>query len=99
MTKPAAEPNAEYCALCRAPASAARHGDHVVAVCPDCAVNALPALIADAIELPAGRGFDVAKLRWLEVERAFWKAIAARGLRRGKARAMVQGIINTEGAK
>lgn len=81
MTKRAAEPNAEYCALCNAPATAAWHGDHVVAVCSDCAISTLPALIADAVELRRGNQWDSVKLRWLQAEKAYWRAMTARMIR------------------
>ena len=70
----------EYCALCRAPATAAWHGDQSIAVCPRCALESLPALIADAIELKHVRPGGIAKLRALQMERTFWKALALRVL-------------------
>lgn len=51
------------------------HGGTTVTCCRRCAVDILPALIADSIYLNRAEG---AKRDLVEVERTFWKAIACR---------------------
>lgn len=67
------------CFCCGEEAEAVWHAGQSVAVCRGCAVSTLPALIADAVWAPAGRGaigwFDRA---WKDAERAFWRAAACR---------------------
>lgn len=72
---------AEYCTLCNQPAKAAWHGNHVIAVCRECAVEILPALIADAA---AGSCFrpEHAERVIDRITYRFWRAMSLRLLRR-----------------
>lgn len=73
-----AELNGEYCSICRQPATAAWHGNTTIAICSTCAVNILPALIADAVDLSHKRPMERVKLAALQVERNLWRAVALR---------------------
>jgi hypothetical protein len=68
--------NGEYCSICAKPAAAAWHGASVVAVCGECAIEILPALIADAVEMT--RGHEQAKSVVVKIELRFWRAVAMR---------------------
>ena len=74
-------PGSEYCMLCGQPATAAYGGDHTIAVCGECAVEALPTLIANAVEIPPERPFDRLKGVLGRVEGRFWRALTCRLLR------------------
>ena len=74
-------PGAEYCDLCGQPATAAWGGNRTIAICGACAVEALPVLIADAVEVPRERPFDRLKRLLVDVECRFWRAVACRLLR------------------
>lgn len=52
-------------------------GDHSL-VCARCAKDTLPALIADAIHLTSGHEIGCAQDALVEIERAYWRAIAIR---------------------
>jgi len=69
---------AEYCSVCGAPADAAWHGNHVIAVCSTCAIETLPSLIADAIYLPKHKAADAAKRSLERVDSRFWRALTLR---------------------
>ena len=69
----------EYCTICRKPATAAWHGDGVIAVCPDCAVEVLPALMADAVYVPPAKvGSDCLKRHIDRAAAVYWRAMAVR---------------------
>ena len=72
------------CTLCGQRASAVWSDDGAVYVCHQCAVDRLPALIADAISLdsadPRGRAVSV----WRQVEATYWRALALRLLTEGQ---------------
>jgi len=70
---------AEYCTLCGRPATAARHGDGTIAVCGECAANDLPALIVDAVDLPAD--WNAAKRLVERVECRTWRGLVYRLLK------------------
>ncbi|HQU42548.1 MAG TPA: hypothetical protein PK867_07030 [Pirellulales bacterium] len=73
------------CTLCGQSAQGTWHGtDGAIAVCHRCAVEALPALIADAVCLAA----DDPRLRAVQVcrqvEASYWRALALRLLTEGQ---------------
>lgn len=74
----------EYCHICRRPATAVWHGDGEIAVCPTCAVEALPCLIADAIELPICNEEERSKFVFERVTATFWRAMTHRLFRERK---------------
>jgi hypothetical protein len=79
-------PGSEYCMLCGQPAAAAYGGDHTIAVCGECALEALPVLIADAVEIPSERPWGRLNRALDTVERRFWRAISCRLLRERRER-------------
>ena len=79
-----ADTNGEYCSICRQPATAARHENTTLAICPKCAVDALPGLIADGAHLVHTRPEDRIKNVVLQVERNLWRGLALRLSREGK---------------
>ena len=69
----------EYCTLCGKPATAVWHGDGTIAVCPDCAVTVLPALLADSVSIHAGTtSADQVKRTIERAEAVYWRAVALR---------------------
>ena len=70
------------CCICAQPATALWHGSSAIAVCAACAVEVLPALMADAIYLvPRDAADAAAKRAWSAAEAAYWRAVALRALR------------------
>jgi hypothetical protein len=69
---------AEYCTVCKRPATASWSGDKKIAICPDCAIDVLPALMADAVNLNA---YDAPKGFVRKIESNFWRALAIRLMR------------------
>lgn len=73
-------PKDTTCQFCRKnPASGywlAGKGD--VLVCPQCARETLPALMADTVHLTIGQEISCAHLALVELERAYWRAVACR---------------------
>lgn len=63
------------CTFCGAKADAEWWGDNTIRVCHRCAMEVLPALIADAVALEQAR-HPVAL--WDEVSTVFWRALAIR---------------------
>ena len=47
-------------------------------MCEECALDLLPALIADAVFIPRERGHDELKRKCREIELRFWRAVALR---------------------
>ncbi len=78
--------NGGKCSFCNELATASWHGtgEVIVTVCKQCALNTLPALAADAIRIPTRpvgsyqSGKDILERRLLDIERAFWRAVAIR---------------------
>lgn len=67
------------CSFCGKESSAVWHGEDVVRVCGACAVEAVPALMADALWSRSGNGAVANYDRQLEAAtRAFWRAVACR---------------------
>ena len=68
----------EFCAFCDHPAAAAWRGQRLIAVCPSCAIEVLPKLAADAIDLAAASEAD--RLKWIvmQMKSKFWKALSLR---------------------
>jgi hypothetical protein len=77
----------ERCSFCDAPAQGVWHpsGGPVVAYCGSCAVEVLPALAADSIDLPPCRADAAANRSLNRMVSKFWRAIALRALRDGGA--------------
>jgi hypothetical protein len=72
-------PGGEYCSICGNPAQGVWHpaaGD-AVACCHTCAVDCLPALIADAVQV-AGQRPDELQTLFHHIELRFWRAMALR---------------------
>jgi hypothetical protein len=76
------EPNAEYCFACGQPATAAWRGDHAMGVCSLCAVEILPKLIGDAVDLNHTRPAEIMKRIVLQIQSNFWRAVTLRLLKR-----------------
>jgi hypothetical protein len=76
-----ADNSAEYCSICHQPATSAWHGAGTIAICSSCAVDVLPALIADGVDLAHTRPADRLKLVALQVERNLWRGLALRATR------------------
>lgn len=74
---------ADTCSICGAAASAAWEGQERIAICPQCALEALPALLADAAWLAHSDPAARAKAVWAQAERTFWRALTMRLLREG----------------
>ncbi|MHC4405409.1 MAG: hypothetical protein ACYTG0_37660 [Planctomycetota bacterium] len=72
------EPTAEYCANCNQPATAAWRGNHTFGICPECAVDVLPALIADAVSIGSAHVYHNASRAIDSVVCRFWRAMACR---------------------
>jgi hypothetical protein len=75
------------CHLCDGRADATWRGGTgaTIAICSECAINVLPALIADAVFLPGGAtGQNAAKHAVREVETIYWRALALRLLREAR---------------
>lgn len=72
----------QKCTICGEAATATWGGRWALAVCPRCAVEVLPLLIADAIALPRKKPHDAAALVWAQVTEVFWRGIKARQIRR-----------------
>jgi hypothetical protein len=76
---------AEYCTICRQPAASAWHGEEsTIAVCSVCALDVLPKLIGDALDLAHARPDDRARAMVRRVESNLWKALALRLLKGSK---------------
>jgi hypothetical protein len=63
---------------------AAWFGCNDIAVCPVCALDVLPALLADAIWRRHIRSDEV-KACWLQASAAFWRAVALCEMREGRS--------------
>ena len=74
----------EYCSICRGPATAVWRGAKAIPICPQCAVEDLPALIADSIVLPGAWGLERALSDLKRIELRYWRALALRLLRERK---------------
>ena len=73
----------DTCSVCGATASATWEGHERIAVCPQCALEVLPALLADAAWLAHSDPAARAKKVWEQAERTYWRALAMRLLREG----------------
>jgi hypothetical protein len=82
-------PGAEYCSICGGPATGAWHpaSGAALACCGACAVETLPKLIADSIDLPPNCEEDAAKRALFHVESGFWKALFHRMARERRGNA------------
>lgn len=74
----------EFCAFCDHPATAAWSGRRLIAVCPSCAIDVLPKLAADAIDLTAASESDRLKLIVIQMKSKFWKALSLRFVKERK---------------
>jgi ribosomal protein L37AE/L43A len=70
-------PNAK-CSICDKPASAMWRGSIDLFICPKCATNILPRLIADAIVQPQTKMNQISN-SLKDAEIAFWQAVAVKG--------------------
>lgn len=70
-------PNAK-CSICNKPASAMWRGSIDLFICPECATNILPRLIADAIVQPQTKMNQISN-SLKDAEIAFWQAVAVKG--------------------
>jgi hypothetical protein len=72
------------CDVCGHPAAAHWRGHHGIAICGACAIEVLPSLLADAIDLPLPRMAGAAKLALMQAECRYWRALAMRMMRGAK---------------
>jgi hypothetical protein len=72
-------PGGEYCSLCGNPAQGVWHPTtgNAVSCCHTCAVDSLPALIADALQATGQRPDELQTL-FHRIELQFWGAMALR---------------------
>ncbi len=72
--------NGEYCTVCGKPATAIWDGpSDRIAICQECAIVALPALLADAVYVPPSTAAHDQLKRYMErAELAYWRAMALR---------------------
>lgn len=72
---------ADLCDVCDQPATARWRGHRPISICPTCAIEVLPRLAADAIDVSAADSRE--RVKWI-VKRmavAFWKALSMRLLK------------------
>jgi hypothetical protein len=65
------------CWVCGQPATKAWHGETTLAICSFCALESLPALIADAVQIVGQRDSELRDI-FARIESRFWRAMALR---------------------
>jgi hypothetical protein len=66
------------CSICGRPATATWRGVEFISVCPKCATEHLPRLIADAIHLSGNASTGQAMWAYGQIKLKFWRALALR---------------------
>lgn len=77
---------ADLCDVCDQAATARWRGNRNIAICSTCAIDVLPKLMADAIDLSPDENFDRAKTSLERIVRTFWRAMACRLFREQKTK-------------